>query len=405
MTRRAQRPVSKRLLRWFDKHGRKDLPWQDNPTPYRVWISEIMLQQTQVVTVIPYYLRFMQRFPDIAALAAADLDEVLHLWTGLGYYARARNLHRAAAIVRDQHRGEFPRDFMTLQQLPGIGRSTAAAILALSHNQRHAILDGNVKRVLARYHGISGWPGEKRIEQQLWSFAESHLPAQRIRDYTQAIMDLGATLCTRRNTRCTMCPLVQDCVALMEHRVHEYPTRKPRKHLPVRSATLLLLRNADGGVLLEQRPPAGIWGGLWSLPECEHIHCAGIKRWCREHFGYHVDPLQLWPTQRHSFSHFHLDITPVLAEIKKISPRGRSRRPASRDTSASLHVAMEPRATVWYNINNPETRGLAAPVQRLLAKLSEKETHDTNGQLHETQERGRGHAFSALSRRARQADL
>ncbi|MEO6697679.1 MAG: NUDIX domain-containing protein, partial [Gammaproteobacteria bacterium] len=200
--------------------------------------------------------------------------------------------------------------------------------------------------------------------------AESHLPAHRARDYTQAIMDLGATLCTRRNPGCTECPLARDCVAWAEQRMHDYPSPKPRKRLPVRSTTLLLLRNAEGAVLLEQRPPAGIWGGLWSLPECEHNHTADIRRWCREHFGYDISPLQHWPTQRHSFSHFHLDIAPVLARIKKISPRGRSRRPASRDTSASLHVAMEPRPTVWYNIHNPEARGLAAPVQRLLAKLS-----------------------------------
>ncbi|HWQ94888.1 MAG TPA: A/G-specific adenine glycosylase [Gammaproteobacteria bacterium] len=357
MTRRRpaiQPSMSSRLLCWFDRHGRKDLPWQKNPTPYRVWVSEIMLQQTQVTTVVPYYLRFMQRFPDIATLVAAHLDEVLHLWTGLGYYARARNLHRAAATVYGQHGGELPRDITLLQQLPGIGRSTAAAILALAHGERHAILDGNVRRVLARLHAVEGWPGRREIEQHLWSLAESHLPTDRVRDYTQALMDLGATLCIRARPDCTRCPLADLCVARAQSEIAAYPTPKQRKRLPVRSATLLLLRNNAGDVLLEQRPPAGIWGGLWSLPECEHTHPADIKRWCREHLAYQITQLKLWPKLRHSFSHFHLDISPVLAQVNKI--------PAH---------AMEPRPTVWYNVHQPEARGLAAPVQRLLAKLSE----------------------------------
>jgi A/G-specific adenine glycosylase len=346
--------MSDRLLRWFAQHGRKHLPWQNNPTPYRVWVSEIMLQQTQVATVVPYYLRFMQRFPDIATLAAANLDEVLHLWTGLGYYARARNLHRAAVIVCEQHRGKLPRDITLLQQLPGIGRSTAAAILALAGGQRHAILDGNVRRVLARLHALEGWPGRREIEQQLWSLAESHLPTHRVRDYTQALMDLGATLCARSRPACPRCPLADLCVARAQNEIAAYPTPKPRKRLPVRSATLLLLRNNAGDVLLEQRPPAGIWGGLWSLPECEHTHPADIRRWCREHFAYQISQLKRWPKLRHSFSHFHLDISPVLAQVNKISAS-----------------AMEPHPTVWYNIHQSEARGLAAPVKRLLAMLSE----------------------------------
>ena len=354
--RRPAKPpsMSDRLLRWFDGHGRKDLPWQDNPTPYRVWVSEIMLQQTQVATVIPYYLRFMKRFPDMATLAAAHLDEVLHLWTGLGYYARARNLHRAAVIVCEQHADELPRDITLLQQLPGIGRSTAAAILALADGQRHAILDGNVRRVLARLHAVEGWSGRREVEQQLWLLAESHLPAHRVDDYTQALMDLGATLCTRSRPACPRCPLADLCVARAQNEIASYPAPQPRKRLPVRSATLLLLRNDAGDVLLEQRPPAGIWGGLWSLPECEHTHPADIKRWCREHFAYQIGQLKHWPTLRHSFSHFHLDISPVLAQVNKISAS-----------------AMEPHPTVWYNIHHPEARGLAAPVQRLLEKLKE----------------------------------
>ncbi len=349
-----QPSLSDRLLRWFDRHGRKDLPWQDNPTPYRVWVSEIMLQQTQVATVIPYYLRFMQRFPDVATLAAAHLDEVMQLWSGLGYYARARNLHRAAAIVCEQHAGELPRAIAALQQLPGIGRTTAAAILALAHGERHAILDGNVRRVFARLHAVEGWPGRREIVQQLWSLTESHLPAQRLRDYSQALMDLGATLCTRARPACARCPLAEQCVAHAQGDIAAYPTPKPRKRLPVRSATLLLLRNDAGEVLLEQRPPAGIWGGLWSLPECEHSRPADIKRWCRKQFACQINQLERWPTLRHSFSHFHLDISPLLAQVNKISAR-----------------VMEPRSTVWYNIQHPEARGLSAPVQQLLAKLKD----------------------------------
>ena len=374
MTRRhpMQQPsMSDRLLHWFDRHGRKDLPWQKNPTPYRVWVSEIMLQQTQVATVIPYYLRFMQRFPDMTTLAAAHLDEVLHLWSGLGYYARGRNLHRAAAIVCEQYRGELPRDIILLQQLPGIGRSTAAAILALAGGQRHAILDGNVRRVLARLHAVEGWPGRCEIEQQLWARAEAHLPTQRVGDYTQALMDLGATLCTRARPDCPRCPLAELCVARARNETAAYPTPKPRQRLPVRSATLLLLRNNAGDVLLEQRPPAGIWGGLWSLPECEHTHPAAIKRWCRERFAYPIGQLKHWPTLRHSFSHFHLDIAPVLAHVNKISAPVAPAHPCARDIGASLHGTMEPHPTVWYNIHHPEARGLAAPVQRLLAKLKE----------------------------------
>lgn len=341
---------SNRLLAWFDMHGRKDLPWQHNTTPYRVWVSEVMLQQTQVATVTPYFQRFMARFPGVAALAAAPLDEVLHLWTGLGYYARARNLHRAAGILHEQHGGGFPRDIAAVQTLPGIGRSTAAAILALASNQRHAILDGNVKRVLARFHAIEGWPGKKDVEQRLWEMAEQHTPAQRVAHYTQAIMDLGATLCTRAAPACAQCPLHDGCAAYEQGRMSNFPSPKPRKTLPVRATTLLMLRDSRDGILLVQRPPAGIWGGLWSFPECPVDE--DIETWCAHHLGCRITTSETWPTLRHTFSHFHLDITPVHARVSE------------------MNGIMEGGSAIWYNPASPKALGLAAPVQRLLTQLS-----------------------------------
>ncbi|RJQ48637.1 MAG: adenine DNA glycosylase [Gammaproteobacteria bacterium] len=379
----ARNTFSTRLLRWFDHSGRKDLPWQTRPTAYRVWVSEIMLQQTQVTTVIPYYLRFMQRFPDVHSLAQAAPDEVLHLWSGLGYYARARNLHRAARLIRDRHHGELPRDMALLQQLPGIGRSTAAAILALAHGERHAILDGNVKRVLARYHAIDGWPGSRRVEQQLWTCAESHTPPRRARDYTQAIMDLGATVCTRARPGCGRCPLSGSCAAHGIGRETDYPAPRPRKTLPVRGAVFLLLHNGRGETLLEQRPPGGVWGGLWSLPECSQASAAQIRRWCRNHLGFEVGTLKFWPGLRHTFSHFHLDITPVEGRVNKIAA-----------------AVMEPGRRVWYNMAKPDVRGLPAPVKDLLLQLAHKETHDTNGLLRKTRPRGRRAQGAAVSGRA-----
>ncbi|MBI2779188.1 MAG: A/G-specific adenine glycosylase [Gammaproteobacteria bacterium] len=341
---------SNRLLAWFDMHGRKDLPWQHNPTHYRVWVSEVMLQQTQVATVIPYFQCFMARFPDVAALAAAPLDEVLHLWAGLGYYARARNLHRAAGIVHEQYGGAFPLDIAAVQSLPGIGRSTAAAILTLSSNQRHAILDGNVKRVLTRFHAIGGWPGKTDVEQALWDLAEQHTPSQRAAHYTQAIMDLGATLCTRAAPACVRCPLHDGCAAYEQGRMSDFPAPKPRKTLPVRATTLLMLRDSHDGILLVQRPPAGIWGGLWSFPECPIDE--DIETWCAQHLGYRIIARETWPALRHTFSHFHLDITPVHARVR------------------GMNGIMEGSNAIWYNPASPKALGLAAPVQRLLTQLS-----------------------------------
>lgn len=350
-------PLSAALLAWFDRHGRKDLPWQRDPTPYRVWVSEIMLQQTQVATVIPYYARFMQRFPTVTSLADAPLDAVLHEWTGLGYYARARNLQRAAQMVRDRHGGELPRDIEALQRLPGIGRSTAGAILALAYQQCHPILDGNVKRVLTRLHALPGWPGARAVESELWKLAAAHTPAARVAHYTQAIMDLGATVCTRTRPACPACPLRAACAAHTQDRVADYPAPKPRKALPTKHTTLLMVCNEHGAVLLEQRPPAGIWGGLWSLPEYDAQSDAHLlAAWCAQRYGYTITDLQSWPVLRHSFSHFHLDITPVRARVAAVPPAR----------------TLEPRHTVWYNSRTPDARGLAAPVKRLLTTLSDQ---------------------------------
>lgn len=341
----------RRVLEWFDAHGRKRLPWKENPAPYRVWVSEIMLQQTQVATAIPYYRRFVERFPDVRALADADLDEVLKLWAGLGYYARARHLHRAARIARDRHDGEMPLDVAALQNLPGIGRSTAGAILALAVGQRQPILDGNVKRLLARFAAVEGWPGQRQVLAALWELAERYTPVERVADYTQAIMDLGALVCAPRRPRCEMCPLAEGCIARARGQETAYPTPKPRRDLPVRATRMLLLRGTNGEVLLERRPPAGVWGGLWSLPECPLD--VDVADWCRERLGLTAAVEAPWKVLRHSFSHFRLDIIPIPAVVT--GPSG---------------VAMEGERFVWYNTRHPEDRGMAAPVRVLLAALA-----------------------------------
>lgn len=343
---------SQKLLHWYTQHGRHDLPWQQNRTLYRVWVSEIMLQQTQVTTVIPYFERFMARFPDIHALADASQDEVLHLWTGLGYYARARNLHKAAQIIRDDYANQFPEDFELVLALPGIGRSTAGAILAQALGQRHVILDGNVKRVLTRVYAIEGWPGKKDIENQLWALAESLTPDQQLTDYTQAIMDLGATACARK-PNCPACPVIDLCVAHQQDNVTNYPTPKKRKALPVKTTHMLVLQNKAGEVLLQQRPPSGIWGGLWSLPEYSEDNTDNIQQWCEQQLGLRIDSIESQPLFRHTFSHFHLDITPIACQVK----------------SPANHV-MEATNRVWYNTQQPESLGLPAPVLKILNQLN-----------------------------------
>jgi A/G-specific adenine glycosylase len=338
----------RRLLAWYDRHGRKQLPWKRRRDAYRIWVSEIMLQQTQVATVIPYYERFLARFPDVRALARAPLDRVLHLWTGLGYYARARNLHRAAReIVRD-HGARFPRDIESVRALPGIGRSTAGAILALAFGQRHPILDGNVKRVLARYHAIAAPLSGKETEAKTWALAERHTPKQRVAEYTQAIMDLGATVCTRAAPDCAHCPVRRGCAAADAGNPQHYPVRAAKRPVPVRAAGFLMLRDGEH-VLLLQRPPAGIWGGLWSFPECAPDEAA---HWSRQHLGLDIRVEAPWPVRRHSFSHFHLDITPIPARV--VRARG---------------TLMENAQAVWYNFRRPDARGLAAPVKQLLDEL------------------------------------
>ncbi len=337
------------LLNWFERHGRHDLPWQQPRSAYRVWLSEIMLQQTQVRTVIPYFERFMDTFPDIKGLADATLDEVLHLWTGLGYYARARNLHKAAIQIRDQHQSSFPENFDDVLALPGIGRSTAGAILSQAFEKRFAILDGNVKRVLTRHNAIAGWPGKKQIESQLWELAEQLTPDTRSADYTQAIMDLGATVCTRTKPDCTNCPLHSSCIAFKQGNPTAYPTSKPKKKIPVRATRMLLLyrvENEQNTLLLEQRPPAGIWGGLWSFPECPKDETS-LKNWCHNNLQLSISQQKQLPVIRHTFSHFHLDITPVLARAEVVG-------------------IMDSAKHIWYNTAQPDARGLPAPVKQLL---------------------------------------
>ncbi len=293
------------LIAWQQRHGRHDLPWQQTRDPYAVWLSEIMLQQTQVVAVVPYYQRFLARFPTLAALAAAPLDAVLALWSGLGYYSRARNLHRAAQMIMAQHRGTFPQAIEAMLALPGIGRSTAAAITVFAFDGRAAILDGNVKRVLARVCGIAGYPGESAVAAQLWAAAEALLPHSDLQAYTQGLMDLGATVCARRNPQCSACPVRDMCIALKTDRVDVLPEPKPRKVLPRRRMMMLLLQR-DGAVLLEQRPPTGIWGGLWSFPEADAD--ADAVAVCAQRYGAQVTLSAALPLIEHGFTHFRLDI-------------------------------------------------------------------------------------------------
>lgn len=308
---------AQRLLAWYDENGRHDLPWHHDRNPYRVWVSEIMLQQTQVTTVIPYFEAFMQRFPDVTALATAPVDDVLSHWSGLGYYARARNLQQAARQVVEEHGGQFPREQEQLQALPGIGRSTAAAILAQAHQQRAAILDGNVKRVLARYHAIAGWPGKTSVLNQLWEHAEEHTPDERIRDYTQAIMDLGAMVCTRSRPACESCPLQAGCDAYAKGETSLYPGSKPKKTKPEKTTWMVILEDHQGRILLERRPPSGIWGGLWSLPELDPAYSPEeLPEACEQTFGFNCGEPELTSGFRHTFSHYHLHIQPVRLAVR-----------------------------------------------------------------------------------------
>ncbi len=340
------------ILKWFDQHGRKHLPWQQNKTPYRVWVSEIMLQQTQVTTAIPYYERFMQLFPDLPTLANANIDDVLHAWAGLGYYTRARNLHRAAQIVMQDFHGQFPNTLETLQQLPGVGRSTAGAILSIAYQQRATILDGNVKRVLARYLGEMAPVNEKSVELALWQAAEDFTPQKRCDDYTQAIMDLGATLCTRSKPNCTQCPLVSKCKAYAEDLTHLLPAKKSTRGIPTRTATFLVLKSGSY-IYLQKRPAQGIWGGLWSLPQMDgKPNKKQIREFCRKELKLPVATLSEQSSFRHTFSHYHLDIHPVIIQ-----------------TTMPAKV-MECTDQIWYNPDKPAAVGLPKPIQTILRNLA-----------------------------------
>jgi A/G-specific adenine glycosylase len=334
---------SPRLIAWQRTHGRHDLPWQ-GADAYRVWLSEIMLQQTQVATVIPYYQRFVASFPTIATLAAATEEQVLAHWSGLGYYARGRNLHRAAQIIVDKYHGEFPREFEHILELPGIGRSTAAAICALAFHERRAILDGNVKRVLARYCGIAGWPGDKKIEAQLWQQAEALLPQHDIASYIQAQMDLGATLCTRGKPRCIECPVHSDCVAFKTGRVTELPTLRLRKAVPEKHATFLLLMHGND-ILLEKRPGQGIWGGLWCPPQFDDETTA--KDWFMRN-GMTASDGERLATFTHTFTHFKLHITPLQIHLERKPLR-----------------AAQP-GSVWLDVEEALRAAIPTPVRALL---------------------------------------
>jgi A/G-specific adenine glycosylase len=343
-------PIAPRLLRWFERHGRHDLPWQLDRTAYSVWVSEIMLQQTQVATVIPFYTRFMRRFPSVAALAAAPLDDVLALWSGLGYYARARNLWKAARAIAEAHGGRVPETYDELVALPGVGRSTAGAILAQARGERHAILDGNVKRVLARYHAVEGWPGDHGVQRQLWSHAERHTPRERVAEYTQAIMDLGATLCTRARPACTVCPLSVDCAACRSGTQAKYPWPRPRRERPRRSVTVLVVEDAEGRVLLERRPTRGIWGGLYSLPELADGHTA--DEWCARQLGAAVATEHELATIEHGFTHFDLDLAPRLLRL-----------------AGSPRVVNDRGDRLWCEPSEELRVGVPAPVAALLRSL------------------------------------
>jgi A/G-specific adenine glycosylase len=339
---------SARIIVWQENHGRHDLPWQGTRDPYAIWLSEIMLQQTQVATVIPYYTRFLARFPDAAALAAAPLDEVLRLWSGLGYYSRARNLHVAAQDIVNAHGGRFPKRIEEVAALPGVGRSTAAAICVFAYGARQAILDGNVKRLLARHRGIRGYPGEKKVADRLWVEAEQLVPRRRVEAYTQGLMDHGATVCVRTRPRCAECPVRHDCVALQRGWVARLPAARPRKSRPHRRTIMLVLTRA-GEVLLEKRPAAGIWGAMWCLPETARR--TDLEAFCLKRYGAHVTEVEELEPVAHGFTHFSLAIRPLRLRISALVPS-----------------ADEP-GLVWLPFEEARSAAIPAPVRRILAKL------------------------------------
>ena len=337
-----------RLIRWQVRHGRHHLPWQRTRDPYRIWLSEVMLQQTQVATVIPYYRRFLARFPDVGSLAGAQLDDVLALWSGLGYYSRARNLHAAAQTVMESHSGRFPQTREMLASLPGVGRSTAAAIAVFAFGKREAILEGNAKRVLARHFAVDGYPGDKPVGNRLWKLAESQLPRKNIERYTQALMDLGAGLCTRTRPACASCPLRASCEARAQGKTQAYPQPRPRRTLPKRKTSMLLLLR-EGEVLLEKRPPVGLWGGLWCFPEIPPR--TDPREYCNHRFGAKLASAKRQPLLVHGFTHFTLNITPIVCHVAGASP-----------------CVSEP-GQVWLAPDDAVRAAVPAPVRKLLAAL------------------------------------
>ncbi len=340
---------SQRLIQWQQLHGRHSLPWQNTQDPYAIWVSEIMLQQTQVVAVIPYYQRFMSRFPDVASLAQADEDEVLRHWSGLGYYSRARNLHTAALAIMQQYQGEFPQTHEKINALPGIGRSTASAITVFAYGQTQTILDGNVKRVLTRCFGIEGWPSQPAVEKRLWKLAESLLPKADIQCYTQGLMDLGATLCTRSKPQCDKCPVRENCVARKKSRITQLPTPKQRKIIPEREIVMLILLAANE-ILLEKRPPSGIWGGLWSLPEVAMGE--DVQLVARQRLGLETKLLPTLPIVTHTFTHFRLRITPQPLKMLKMRPEVRQS------------------GLVWLDKEDAIDAALPAPIRKILLGIA-----------------------------------
>jgi A/G-specific adenine glycosylase len=352
----ARISFSDRLLAWWDIHGRKDLPWQHPRSVYRVWVSEIMLQQTQVVTVIPYFQRFIERFPDLESLASASQDDVLALWAGLGYYARGRNLHKAAVIVMQEHGGVLPVTAEQLAALPGIGESTANAIVSQALGIPAVVVDGNVRRVLARHDMIDGWVGKPAVQKVFWQAAKDRLPEQRGADYSQAIMDLGATLCTRSNPRCPDCPVKEDCLAYRSESVSEFPARRPRLKISEKQMHMLIMASTDGQVLLEKRPPVGIWGGLWSLPEEED------ERLLANRFGCKAEEFSTLPDMEHRLTHMRIRIKPRIAN--------------SNARADSIKCRADQR---WFKAGEWSAAGLPKPVLSLLTQHQREYEHDTHG--------------------------
>lgn len=335
------------IIQWQRHQGRHNLPWQNTLDPYAVWVSEIMLQQTQVATVIPYYRKFMARFPDLGKLASATEEDVLRHWSGLGYYSRARNLHQAAKDIQQFHQGQFPRNHQEIIALPGIGRSTASAIALFSFGQRHAILDGNVKRVLARCFGVTGPTVQAAVERQLWQLAENLLPESDIQAYSQGLMDLGATLCSRSNPKCPQCPISNDCVANKEGRVRELPTPRIRRQIPERNTVMLLLLD-NNEILLQKRPSVGIWGGLWSLPEVEES--GDVQQFAIDHYGLHTELQPPMKKLAHTFTHFRLNISPQPLRVVKRQPQ------------------VQQAGALWIDLEDALDAALPTPVRKLLQR-------------------------------------